>query len=130
MDVPGGQVGQRARPEVLVFHPHGTSRTRRQNRMFAPSCLQARFLVGRDHEFIRPNGRPSQVLPDRSSMRPAFSENCGSRGKIQRGALVRREFFDDVSAVPESTSLSREERYPTAPIRASKIRHRIYEIEH
>ena len=58
MDVPGGEVGQRARPEVLVFDAHRTSRAWRQRRMLAAARLETRFLVGRDDEFIGPQRGP------------------------------------------------------------------------
>ena len=54
LDIPGGEVGQRARSEVLVFDAHWTSRTWRESWMFAPPGLETRFLVGRNDQFVRP----------------------------------------------------------------------------
>jgi len=58
MDVPRSQVRERARPEALVFHAHGTPGTWRQCGMLASARLKTRLLVGRHHEFVSPQRGP------------------------------------------------------------------------
>ena len=60
MDIPRGQVGQRARPEILVFDTHRTSRAWRECRMLATARLETRFLIGRDDAIRR---GPAGSLP-------------------------------------------------------------------
>jgi hypothetical protein len=63
MYIPGGEVRQRARPEVLVLDAHRASRTGRQRRMLASARLETRLLIGRNHEFIgRQRGPMTRAL--------------------------------------------------------------------
>jgi hypothetical protein len=82
--IPSGQVGARPAPLILVLHIEGVPRPGRQRGMSAMANLDAGFLIGgKDIESVACSGAPSQRPAYRSRMGPAFSQNWGSRGKIQ-----------------------------------------------
>ena len=60
MDVPGSQIGPGTFAKVLMLNPDGAVWSGRQGRMFSATSLDARLLVGRDHEVI---GAQWRVLP-------------------------------------------------------------------
>jgi len=60
MDVPRGQIGQRARAEILVFDARDTSRGWAKRGVLAPTRLDTWFLVRGHHKLIRAQ---SSTLP-------------------------------------------------------------------
>jgi hypothetical protein len=81
MDVPGGEVGQCARPEVLVFDAHRPSRAGRQRRMLATARLETRFLIGGDDEFIGPQRGPVPASGIQIQHAPGFLGELRIAGK-------------------------------------------------
>ena len=61
MNVPSRQVGPGTLAKVLMLSPDGAVWTGRQRRLFSASRLNARLLVGRDHEVI---GAQWRALPN------------------------------------------------------------------
>ena len=52
VDIETGDVGPGPAPKVLVLHLHRATRAASTRRVFAPTGLNAGFLVGRDHELV------------------------------------------------------------------------------
>src|SRR5207247_3651234 len=77
MDIPRGEVGQRARPEIFVLNAHRTSGAWREGGMLATAGLETRFLVGRDDEFI---GAQRNTLP---SLGIQVQDTAGSLRKLR-----------------------------------------------
>ena len=50
--IPGSQVDPSATAKVLMFHPGGAVRCRRQSRLFATAGLNAGLFIRRDHKVI------------------------------------------------------------------------------
>ena len=85
-NIPGGQVLKGSASLVFMLNAHRPPRAGRQGRVATDSGLNARFLIRTDdvvattQRFAFPE---AGIQIEDSPGRPAFSENFGSRGKIQ-----------------------------------------------
>ena len=78
VDIQCGKVGPGAAAIIFVFDVHGAAGAASMCRVLAPARLDRGY-----DEFIIVQRLISQPRAYRSSDRPAFSANSGSRGKIQ-----------------------------------------------
>ena len=120
MDVPGGQVGQRAAAVVVVLDAHRTGFARRQGGVAAAPGLDRGLLIGADHIVVAPSGRPSQIPAYRSSTRAALAAKPGSRTEIQdrccqglrASRASHRRIVDAETAMPQRAASSRARSGP------------------
>ena len=84
VDIPGGQIGERAAAAVLELDQRRPARCDRDGRVTAAERLSCDFSSAQTTSSSGRSRRPSKRRWYRSSTRPAFSAKRGSRGKIQQ----------------------------------------------
>ena len=83
VDVPGGQIGQRATPVVFVFHAHQPGFPGWQGGVATAAGLDGGLLVRAQHVIARAQRGVSQTRAYRSSTTAALPAKSGARGAIQ-----------------------------------------------
>ena len=81
VDVPGGQIGQRPAPFVLVLDPHGAGHPGRQGGVAAAAGLDGGLLVGRDDELARLQPPPLEPAGGQVHHPPGLGGEVGIAGK-------------------------------------------------